>query len=106
MTFTSKTKRTAAAIAATVLVSVGSIGMTHAAPYYFQDQNSNPQALYTNPSCDGETDNCTGFGTKCGVDMYYSSYSEQRALEMWKYKGYIKIRQNSGSHPVVCELIR
>ncbi|MCZ4273052.1 hypothetical protein [Maritalea porphyrae] len=106
MTFSNRTKRTAAAFVAAVIVSVGSSGIAQAAPYYFQDQNSNPQALYTNPSCDGETDSCIGFGTKCGVDMYYSKYSQQRALEMWKYKGYIKIRQNSGGHEVVCELIR
>jgi hypothetical protein len=73
-------------------------------PYYFVDDNSNTQALYTNASCNGVESSCVGFGDYCGTRFYSSSYSLEQARELWKYKGYINIRQNSGNYEVVCAL--
>lgn len=102
----SRLAKIATLIMGTLLSSAMAVSIAAAAPYYFLDTNSNKQKLYTNPSCGGETSSCLGFGVKCGIDLYYSEYSEQMALDMWKYKGYIKIRINSGDQHIVCEMIR
>ncbi|WP_412050723.1 hypothetical protein ACK6D9_04045 [Hoeflea sp. Naph1] len=74
------------------------------APYYFGDHAGNVQGLYTDTRCNGLPSGCVGFGRYCNMDFYSNSYARKKAKETWQYKGYIGIRQNSGNHPVVCEL--
>lgn len=84
------------------LVSTASQADT-SAPFYFSDHAGNVQGLYTDTRCNGVS-GCKSFGRFCGTDFYSNSYAIDSANKTWQYKGFIGIRQNSGSYPVVCEL--
>ncbi len=73
-------------------------------PYYFVDDNANTQGLYTNTSCNNEENSCVSFGKYCGTRFYSSSYSLKKGKKLWKNKGYINIRENSGKFKVICKL--
>ena len=73
--------------------------------YYFMDDISNKQDLYTVPNCRGEESDCIGFGTPCGIGLFTSRYSMGQAQDLWRYKGRINIR-SAASHDIVCQLTR
>lgn len=73
-------------------------------PYYFVDDNANKRWLYDKPDCNSAEDSCVGFGDYCSIRFYSSRYALGKGKELWKYKGYIYIRQNSGDYHVICSL--
>lgn len=94
-------------LSSVVFISASLTNVVNAkSPYYFVDDINNKQSLYTRSNCNREKKNCVGFGTKCGTRLYLSRYSLGQAKDLWRYKGRINIRINSGSYKIVCKMKR
>lgn len=91
-------------VLAAALVSFQSAPALAKAPYYFVDSLNNKQRVFTNPSCNGEVDQCRGFGTYCGKKLYARPYSIEQAKDQYRYTGIVTIRRNGGSNKIVCNI--
>ena len=90
------------ALAASAFLAAAGPAMA-AYPYYFVDNVSNKEPLFTDSGCTGaNVKGCTKFGDVCGISLWSGSSTLDEALGMLGNGQSIHIRVNSNPYNVVC----
>ena len=72
-------------------------------PYYFVDNVSNKEPLFTDSGCTGaNVKGCTKFGDVCGISLWSGSSTLDEALGMLRNGQSVHIRVNANPYNVVC----